>query len=446
MSDDRIFKNVEFQTQTPGEAEFEASDDYAEFGGEPLVGESETAKRIAEAGEFCGKMVGELADYADALTATAEETACARFIRDELSPLADTRMESFKTSPHAGRMCSVLLALVYFIALFCYLISFAGGDAFGIAMVVVALIVLGGGGFVAGAMFLGNGKFVKILPKKVSYNVFSESRPQSEQHGNKLLVIASNHDAVAGAYTPNFDTVRKVVFIVVPASVVLFLFFCAIKLGVGSNDVTKVTLLTVFPLLTSLTGIIALALHFSPLQKHARENNNAGTAVAMALYEYLLKHPEVLPEDTRVCFVSFGGENAAHGGSRAFAEAHPEVNGATAIVIGDVLSSDFSLIRKDALRNIVLSQISPPAALAAADKNNVACELADNDIFKSKLNSLHGFSASALAEAGCDCAMFVAKDYTEKGRELNNEDMGRLFVLSLGTAVTMTEEKYGKRQ
>lgn len=55
MSDDRIFKNVEFQTQTPGEAEFEASDDYAEFGGEPLVGESETAKRIAEAGEFCGK-------------------------------------------------------------------------------------------------------------------------------------------------------------------------------------------------------------------------------------------------------------------------------------------------------------------------------------------------------------------------------------------------------
>ena len=128
------------------------------------------------------------------------------------------------------------------------------------------------------------------------------------------------------------------------------------------------------------------------------------------------------------------------------AEAHPEVNGATAIVIGDVLSSDFSLIRKDALRNIVLSQISPPAALAAADKNNVACELADNDIFKSKLNSLHGFSASALAEAGCDCAMFVAKDYTEKGRELNNEDMGRLFVLSLGTAVTMTEEKYGKRQ
>lgn len=42
--------------------------------------------------------------------------------------------------------------------------------------------------------------------------------------------------------------------------------------------------------------------------------------------------------------------------------------------------------------------------------------------------------------------MFVAKDYTEKGRELNNEDMGRLFVLSLGTAVTMTEEKYGKRQ
>ena len=62
MSDDRIFKNVEFQTQTPGEAEFEASDDYAEFGGEPLVGESETAKRIAEAGEFCGKMVGELAD------------------------------------------------------------------------------------------------------------------------------------------------------------------------------------------------------------------------------------------------------------------------------------------------------------------------------------------------------------------------------------------------
>ncbi len=439
----RIFKKVEFQTETPTEAHLEASDNVPPV--TKVFTESETARRITEAGEYCEKKTQDFADFADALTATPEETACARYLRDELSDVAPAKLEAFKTSPYAGRNCCLLLALVYFVALLFYMCSFAGSPVSGIVLAVFALLILLGGGFVAGAMFLGARKFVKILPKKISYNVVSSRCPSGDPIKERTLIVATNHDASAGAFLRDFDLVRKVVFVTVPVSVVLFLMFCAIRLGVGTDGVTKATSLTVIPFVTSMAGIIALAIHFSPMQRHARENNNAGTAVALALYRYFVSAPGVLPEGTTVYFVSFGGENSAHAGSRAFAAAHPEIKGAKAIVIGDIQSSNFKLIHKDSLRGTVYSQTASRAALAAADKHNVSCSLAESDDFKSKLNSLHGYSASALAEAGCDCAMFVAKDYTEKGHTPDKEDMSRLFALALGTAVNMMEEKNAKQ-
>ena len=141
--------------------------------------------------------------------------------------------------------------------------------------------------------------------------------------------------------------------------------FCLVKIFVGSDTVAKITSLSVIPFINALAGISALVLHFSPFQRHARENNGVATSVSAAVYRRLLASPELLPEGTRVCFVSFGGENSAHAGSRAFAAAHPETKGALALVIGDIQSSATALVKKDALRGIEFSHSAQEALFGA---------------------------------------------------------------------------------
>lgn len=399
-----------------------------------------SAEKAAEVCDLCSEEEEKLSEFAGRLTATAEETACARHLRDRLSPRASTRMEAFKTSPYAGRNCCSLLAAVFLLSAVLYYVSFAGGRAFGTVMSLTALLFFAVGTFLAGAMFLGSRRLVKLLPKKNSYNVFSQNMPCGKQKDGRLLVIASNHDAPPGSYFANFDSVRKAVFAVAPASMLLFMLFCVIKAVAGADNTAAIVTLTVFPCIFALAGIAALLLHFSPSKRHARENNGVGTAVALALYEYLLDRPDLLPDGTRVCFVSFGGENSAHAGSRAFAAAHPEIKGAKAIVFGDINGGEFRLVRKDALRNIQFSRISATAVASASEKSGVPCAVMRPEGVKSKLNALHGYTADALAAEGCDTVMFTAKDYAKDEQHAEKEDAGRLFALALNTVLKITED------
>ena len=122
--------------------------------------------------EKCEEFIKSVADYADGLTATPEETACARKIRDILSPRAVTRLEAFRVSPYAGRNCCGLIGLVYTLAAFFYFVSFGGDRGTGIVLVLVALGIFVAGGIGAGAAFLSvRGKFpttysAKICPKR----------------------------------------------------------------------------------------------------------------------------------------------------------------------------------------------------------------------------------------------------------------------------------------
>ena len=367
------------------------------------AGEEESRVRTDAAGaereavdDYCEETVKALADFADGLAATREETACARRLRDELSPIAVTRLEAFRTPPYAGRNCCALIAVAYFLAALFYFVSFGGSRADGVILVIVALAVFFAGGAAAGAAFLGVKKVVRFLyPKKVSYNVFSENMPLKKQRGGNLVVIASHHDAAPGSYFTDFNRVRKVVFVVVPVSAALFVLFCLVKIFVGS----------------------------------------------LAVYRKLLREPELLPEGTRVCFVSFGAENSAHAGSRAFAEAHPEIKGAKALVIGDIDGGKFSLLRRDALRKTEFSSAASSALFDAVEETGVPCLLPPADGVSAKLNALHGYAANALAAAGCDCAMFVAKDYGGREGDFRREDAGKLYDLALHTLLNMAAKK-----
>ena len=258
---------------------------------------------------------------------------------------------------------------------------------------------------------------------------------------NQAAGIAANRDAAPGSYFSDFAMVRKVVFVVVPVSAALFVLFCLVKIFVGSDTVPKITSLTVIPFINAVAGIAALILHFSPFQRHARENNGISTAVSVEVYRKLLRSPELLPEGTRVCFISFGGENSAHAGSRAFAAAHPELKGAVAAVIGDIDGCNVALLRKDALRGKEFSHTAQEALFDAVDNTGVPCLMPPCDGFKSKLNALHGYAAEALADVGCDCAYFTAKSYGSSGGDFRREDSAGLAALVLGTVVRMAWKK-----
>ena len=62
------------------------------------------------------------------------------------------------------------------------------------------------------------------------------------------------------------------------------------------------------------------------------------------------------------------------------------------------------------------------------------------DGVKSKLGALHGYAASALAEAGCECAFFTAKDYSSPGGDFRRGDAAKLAALALGTVVGMARK------
>ena len=399
------------------------------------------ARERERVNEECEEFIKSVADYADGLTATPEETACARKIRDVLSPLAVTRMEAFRVSPYAGRNCCGLLGVFYLLAALFYFVSFGGDRGTGIVLVFVSLGVFVFGGLFAGAAFLGSKKVVPFLfPKRVSYNVFSESMPAKRQQGSKVVVVAANRDASPGSYFVNFALVRKIVFIVVPVSAVLFVLFCLVKIFVGSDTIPKITSLTVIPFINAVAGMTALFLHFSPFQRHARENNGISTAVSVAVYRKLLESPELLPEGTRVCFVSFGGENSAHAGSRAFAAAHPEIRGGVALVFGDMESDRIALLRKDALRGTVFSEGVQKALFDAVETTGVPCLMPPCDGLKNKLGALHGYAANALADAGCECAYFSAKDYSAPSGNFKSSDAARLAALALGTIVGLAHK------
>lgn len=393
-------------------------------------------ENITSAEEYCRSLTANLVEFQGRLATARSEKECARFLRDEACGAATTRLEAFKASPLAGRTASALMAVAYFLALVVFFVSFAGDRAAGIGVTALSLGVLVAGIAVTGGMFLGSRRLCSVLPGRVAYNVFSENFPSKKQEKGKILVIAATHSSAPGSYFANFDRVRKVVFVALPCSLVSFVLFCILKMALGTDTTAEIVVFAIFPCVCAAAGIVPLALHFSFSARHVRENNDAGVAAALCAYRYFLSHPEALPEGTRVCFASFGAEYAAHAGSRAFAAAHPEIAGGKAVVFGDITGDSFKFVRKDALRGKVFSRTAMTSVEKATEKCGIKCAAvpADESI-KSKLNALHGYSAEALASAGCDVVMLTAKDYGSEGSGVPQASPVQLAVKAFEFAV-----------
>ena len=381
----------------------------------------------------------ELKAYPNRITASKDETACARAIRNRLHDETDakTRLEAFAAPVLLGRGSFLLLGIWYAICYVVYFVSFAGGRVAGALVTLLSLVLFLSGGSVFLLMYLGNRKLGKLLPKKVSYNVVSESQ-KDDANPKNILIICDNHDASLGSPVKDFNLVRKLTMIIAPVSVFIFVLFCILKMAIGTqgdNVAAKISAFTILPFVSGIFGIAAFVMHFSPVEKFARENNGVATAVAMATYAYFAEQPELLADNTKIVYASFGAENSGHSGSGAFVEAHPEFASAKVLAIGDVLSGAFQVAERDCVRNIDFSIDMVSAVHASAIEQGITVSTMPHDTIMHKFNSLHGFISNAFAKNGNPTATILAKDYQKRERSLTKTDYENLFSLCVGAAM-----------
>ncbi|MEG2540491.1 MAG: hypothetical protein RSB59_01770 [Clostridia bacterium] len=398
---------------------------------------------LLDGGDFVAEYSVALGQFANRLAGTETETACARSIRDRLQSEtgAKVRLEAFRAKPYVGRGMFPFLGLWFLFSMVLYYLSFAGGRVAGALLTLLALCVFLTGGAVLVSLFLGFDTFKGLVTSKTSYNVVSESAVRAKDNKKtKTIIIADNHDAVLGSYFQNFGAFRKIAFIFAPVTAILFVLFCVLKMAIGATTPVAIAVFTILPTINGIIGIFVIATHFSPFEKHARQNNGIGTAVAMATYAYFVEYPELLPENTKIVYVSFGAENSAHGGSEAFVATHKDYDGVEAICVGDILSKNFQVAECDAVRKISFSTHLVSTIRSAAHGQGIDFGTVNHTGISHTLNSLHGYASNAFAKRHMDTATVVAKDYSGGQSDLDRGDVERLFSLLVGAVKKLAEE------
>ncbi len=401
---------------------------------------------LLDACDFIDEFKEELFSIKGKLAGTANETEAARTIRNRLHDESDvlTRLEAYKAHPLAGRATMTIMAGWYTLCLVVYLISFAGGKVAGILVTLLSLFMFLGGLGALGLIFLGGLQKVAntIFPNKVSYNVVSEFGPKKAERGKeRTFIIASSHDDLLGGYIADMKTFRKVIMIGLPISLAIFVLFCILKMAIGDDTPAKIACFMIIPFLSSAFGIFLMATHFSLNAQNARVNSGVGTSVALACYSYFAEHPDLVPDDVKVVFASFGGENSAHGGSRAFVNSHPEITDAKVICIGDICSNNFSISTGDALRKIKADKCLVDALSASATKIETSLDVVEYNTTKEKLNCLHGFVSNAFTQSNLSSATLFAKDYNATECAVAREDEEKLFSLVVNASIDLMEKK-----
>ena len=221
--------------------------------------------------DFVEEFSHELSKYPHRITASKDETACARAIRNRLHDETDakTRLEAFNAPTLLGRGSFLLLGIWYALCYVVYFVSFAGGRVAGALVTLVSLVMFLSGGSVLVLMYLGNRKAGKILPKKVSYNVVSESC-KDEKNVKNILVICDNHDATLGSPIKDFNLVRKLSMRIAPLSVFIFVLFCILKMAIGTQGDNVAAKISAFTILPFVSGIFGIACRTSRLWNASR--------------------------------------------------------------------------------------------------------------------------------------------------------------------------------
>lgn len=398
---------------------------------------------LRDGADFICEFSEELKKYPHRLATRADETACARAIRNRLHDETDakTRLEAFGAPRLFGKSSLTFFGAWYALCYVIYFVSFIGDRLAGALVALLSLVLFLVGLAVFGMVYLGNRNVKGLFSEKVSYNVVSE-KCKNEKKAKRTIIVCDNHDAEPGSPVRDFELIRKISLIVAPLSVFIFVLFCILKMAIGTdgtNVAVKITAFTIFPFISGIFGIGAMFLRYSPKEKFAVVPNGVSTAVAMATFAYFAEQPELMEDDVKIVYASFGAENAGHSGSRAFVKAHPEFADATVLCIGDVNGSGFRVVEKDSIRNIKFSSDVVAHAHAAAIEQGISLSTLEHDSIAHKMSSLHGFISNAFAQNGTRSVTLIAKDMQKVQKPLRG-DVEDMFSLSVGMVMRLMAE------
>lgn len=402
-----------------------------------------SAVALRDGVDFINEFSDELQRYDNRVTGSANETACARAIRRRLVNETDAtvRLEAYKAYPLMGRGSLPFYGLWCLLCYVLYFVSFAGNRLAGILLTILALGVYLIGCVAMIMMHFGKHKFKKFMSQKVSYNVVSEfSKNTDKLKKERTFIICDNHDAVLGNFLTDYRPMSKAAYVFIPLTCVVFVLFCILKMALGTDTPTKITAFTVVPAVIGVLGITVTILRFSPFDKHAKQNNGIATAVAMATYAYFAEQPELLPDDVRLVYVSFGGENSAHGGSEAFVKSHPEFARAGVLCVGDIESSDIKIAERNSIRRIQYSIPLVSLIRSSAHEQNIDITALPTDKLSQKFASLHGYMSDAFAQNGNPTATIVAEDRHKDSTLPENNDIEKLLSVTVGAFMKFIRE------
>jgi len=385
--------------------------------------------------DYMEAVEADLLHYSDRLTGTKSETACARSIRDKLNANKNikTRLEAYKAYPLLGRGVFPLLGVWFLLSFTLYYISFSGKGVAGILLTLISLLVFLSGAAVLFMLYLGDKKVMGVLNSKISYNVVSEFEKNKDKY-KKVIIITDNHDAMYGSYSKNFQLIQKLAFIATPLTAIVFVLFCILKMALDTSNVSNVIALAVVPAIIGIAGTAIIILHYSPFDIHARDNNGKATSLALTTYLYFASNPDLVKDDVKLVYASFGGENSGHGGSAAFVKAHPEYSKAKVICLADINSADYTIVEADPIRNINYPTNMISSIKAAAREQGIDLPTLPHNSFKEKLSSLHGFSANEFNKKGINAVSIIAKEYFKQEENHIDKDVEeKLFSITVAS-------------
>ena len=397
-------------------------------------------KEVSDAAvNFVGSFSKELDKLPHRIAGSEEETACARMIRSRLHSEtdADVRLEAFRATPSLGRGVFPMFGVWFLLSYLIYYLTFIGNRLSGILVTLfAALFFLTGVGIIL-AIYYGDRRLKGLLKKKISYNVVSEfSKNKSSDVKDRVIVIADNHDLKHGSILKDYGTLRKLALLATPVAAALFVIFCILKMAIGTEEPylsAKITLFVIIPAVPGVFGTASAFMHYSPFARHAKRGNGVSTCLAMATYSYFAEQPDLLPDDVKIVYASFGSENAGHDGSQAFKAAHPKFLNAYVLCIGDIAGNDIKLAEANPFGKKQFSTQMTLDISSATHDIGMTLTTVPHRTLSQKLENVHGFMSAAFAESGIHSTTLIG---CGDGKP-DEEDISKLFSLTVGTVFNL---------
>ena len=180
---------------------------------------------------------------------------------------------------------------------------------------------------------LGRELIDPLLPKRRSQNVIGALRGPDAGEVNRLLIVSGHHDSAPENVCLRFFGYGFFFFAATfVVALVAMVAMCAIQvagLAAGNPGVaisgTLGWALLAYPMAPAVAfGLFAIRGTEGGGNVPGAVDNLSGSAVAVALCRFLVRHPGCVPGGTEVRFVSFGSEEAGLRGSRRYVARHLE--------------------------------------------------------------------------------------------------------------------------